>query len=87
MTSIDTAFTRLPLSKMHADVRAAFPEIPDLMKAASTTRTMRNQFFVQIETPCRPMFECDVEAFDAYDARFKAWGEFMRKYGPAEDAA
>lgn len=79
--NINTAFTRRLLSLVHADIRKDFPEIEHVVKAAAVTRTMRNQFFIQIETPHRPMFNFDCEASDAYEARFKGWHAFRRKYG------
>jgi hypothetical protein len=84
--NIDTLFCRQLLKQAHADVRKAFPEIKNVVEAASVTSTMRGQWFVQIGTPGRPMFNYDTRAFNATEARYKGWNAFMRKYAPAEAA-
>lgn len=83
MQSIDTTFTRHLLAQMHADVRLHFPDIAP-MKAAGVLRggLNRHDYTVEIVAPDRPRFVWDGRAGDAYEARYKAWGQFMRKYGP-----
>ena len=89
--NIDTLFCRQLLKVMHKDVRKAFPEIRNVVKCVGVTCTGKlganTQWFVQIETPNRPMFNFDCRAYNATDARYKAWSAFMRKYGPAEGEA
>jgi hypothetical protein len=86
MASMDTVFCRLLLKAIHKDVRKTFPEIRNVVKCVGVTSTGRGMWFVQINTARFPTFNFDCRAYSAIDARYKAWGEFMRKYGPAEAA-
>lgn len=87
MGSIDTAFTRLLLKRVHEDVRRAFPEIRNVVKCVGVTSTMRGQFFVQIDAlGGRPEFNFDCRAGNATEARCKAWNAYMNKFAPAAAA-
>lgn len=85
----DTIFTRLLLKRVHAEVREAFPEIRNVVQCVGVTNTMRGgnrQWFVQITTPGRPIFNHDCRAYNATEARYKGWNAFLQKYAPAEAA-
>lgn len=82
MPSIDTSLTRHLLVAMHMDVRLAFPDIRSPQKAASVTQTMRGMRCVEIITEGRERFVWDGRAYDAYEARYKAWAAFLQKYAP-----
>jgi hypothetical protein len=88
MASVDTVFTRLLLKAVHKDVRKAFPEIRNVVTCVGVTSTGRGQWFVQISATSRtPAFNFDCRAYNATEARYKAWSAFLEKYGPQEDAA
>lgn len=82
--SLDTIFTRKLLSLMHADVRKAFPKVRNVMRNCTVTHSHRDCWFAEIAGDGLPRFSVDVNAFDAYDARYKAWSKFLAKHGPAE---
>lgn len=86
MADINRVFTSNLLRSVHAEVAKMFPEIASLRHAAGVTRSMRGQYFVQIVTPSRAMFNFDCRAFNADEARCKAWHAFMRKYSPRSAA-
>lgn len=84
---INNDFCRGVLKEIHAEVRAAFPEIPNVARAASALRQIgRDQWFVQIQTPGRPMFNYDCRAYNAADAKSKAWRAFMDQFRGGQDA-
>ncbi|MGD9883376.1 MAG: hypothetical protein AB7F22_28970 [Reyranella sp.] len=85
MSSIAACFDRLLLKRVHADVRKAFPEIRNVVKCVGVTSTRRGQYFVQISTIGRPMFNHDCRAYSATEARCKAWNAFLNKYAPNSD--
>lgn len=82
--NIDTIFCRQLLKIVHQDVRKSFPEIRNVVKCASVTSTGRGQWFVQISSNARPMFNFDCRAYNATEARCKAWNAYLAKYGPPE---
>lgn len=82
--TLDMIFTRKLLSLMHADVRKAFPKVRNVMRACTVTHSFRDNWFAEIAGDGLPRFYVDVSAFDAYDARYKAWSKFLAKYGPPE---
>lgn len=77
---INIAMSRSMLRATHSYVRKHFPEIRRPMRAAGVTCSGRDQWFVQIESPGRPMFNFDCRAHNAYDARLKAWDAFIRQH-------
>lgn len=85
--NIDTLFCRQLLKQMHADIRRTFPEITNVVKCVGVTSTMRGQWFVQISTPGRPMFNHDCRAYNATEARYKGWSAFIRQFAPASVGA
>lgn len=85
--NFDTLFCRQLLKQTHAEIRRAFPEIKNVVKCAGVTSTMRGQWFVQIATPGRAMFNHDCRAYNATEARHKAWSAFLRQYGSAAAVA
>lgn len=83
MASVDTVFTRLLLRDVHIAVRKAFPEIRNVVKCVGVTSTMRGQWFVQISAfNERPAFSFDCRAYNATEARYKAWCAYLSKYAP-----
>lgn len=82
MASVDTVFCRLLLKQAHAEVRKAFPEIRNVVQCVGVTSSRRGHFFVQISTPGRPMFNLDCSAYNATEARYKAWSAFLNRYAP-----
>lgn len=83
---INTLFVRGLLRVVHADVRKAFPEIPNVVQAASVTGD-RHCMFVEIDTPNRPRFYWEGKADSFTHARAEAWQAFLRKYAPETEAA
>jgi hypothetical protein len=83
MTSIDAQFCRALLNVVHAEVRKAFPQIPNLTKACGVVGG-RGQWFAEIDVPGLPRFTWDGHAFNATQARAEAWQSFMRKHAPDE---
>lgn len=81
MTSIDQAFGRALLALVHRDVRKAFPDFGDLMQVASVTGPSLGCYFVEIVPDGIERFYWEGNASDKYEARFKAWHAFLRKYG------
>lgn len=79
---INTAFCRQLLKIVHADVRKAFPAIPNLMAACGITQTMRDQYFAEIDIPGRERFTWDGDAYSATEARAKAWQALLRTLEP-----
>lgn len=88
MASIDTVCWRLLLKKVHADVRKAFPGLPNVIKCVGVTSSRRGQWFVQI-TAIRgnPPFSFDCRASNATEARYKAWSAYLNKYVPENGEA
>jgi hypothetical protein len=78
----DTLFTRLLLKRIHGEIRRAFPEIRNVVQCAGVTSSMRGQWFVQIETPGRALFNYNCRAYNATEARYKAWSAFLNTYAP-----
>lgn len=90
MASIDTIFTRRLLKAVHAELRKQFPEIRNVVQCVGVTNTMRGgnrQWFVQIDTPGRPIFNYDCRAYSATEARYKGWNAWLKQYGRADEAA
>jgi hypothetical protein len=85
--NIDTVFCRLLLKQVHIEVRELFPEIHNIVQCVGVTSSRRGQWFVQISTPRRPMFNFDCRAYSATEARYKAWSAFLDKYSPAAKEA
>jgi hypothetical protein len=49
---------------------------------------MRGQWFVQISaTNARPAFNFDCRAYNATEARYKAWAAYLEKYAPKSGEA
>lgn len=81
--NVDTILTRHLLKSVHRDVRKAFPEIRNVVKCVGVTSTRRGQWFVQIAAlGGRPAFNFDCRAYNATEARYKAWSAYLRKYAP-----
>lgn len=85
MTDINTIFVRGLLKIVHADVRKTFPEIKNVVQAASVTGN-RRCYFVEIDTPKRPRFYWEGRADSATHARSEAWSKFLDKYAPNREA-
>ena len=79
----NTVFTRKALSLTHEDVRQCFPGVAP-MNAASVTGESKSGWFVQIIVEGFAPFDDFYRAFDAYEARDKAWGAFIKKYAPVQ---
>ena len=86
MADLDTTFTRLLLKQIHAEVRAEFPEIPNLIQAVGVTKFGSGQWIAQICTPNRAVFDWHGRAYNAWEARCKAWSAFLEKYATAEES-
>lgn len=86
MADINTVFTRELLKIVHRDVRNTFPEITNVVQAASVTGD-RHCSFVEIDTPNRPRFYWEGRADSATHARAEAWQAFLRKYAPERETA
>jgi hypothetical protein len=81
--NVDTIFCRLLLKRMHQDVRKAFPEIRNVVQCVGVTTSGRGQWFVQISAfNDRPAFNFDCRAYNATEARYKAWSAYVEKYAP-----
>jgi hypothetical protein len=81
-TDINTVFVRGLLKNVHAEVRRAFPEIKNVVQAASVTGD-RHCSFVEIEIPNRPRFYWEGRADSATHARCEAWLAFLDKHLPS----
>lgn len=79
MGSIDTAFCNLMLKSVHATVRAA--GVKDVRKPVDCTKSFRDHYTVRIILADRPD-HWDGRAYNAADAKYKAWSQWLRKYAP-----
>lgn len=80
MTNINTRLTRGMLASIHAEVRKAFPHISVRRAASVTHDRVTALWFVQIHVDLFAPFDDYYKAYDAYEARGKAWQAFMRKH-------
>jgi hypothetical protein len=78
---INVEFCRRLLSLTHADVRAAFPTIPNVLTAAGVTRHRRGYFIVEIHVAEIPGLVWEGRADNAFEARHEAWTAFLEKHG------
>lgn len=83
MMDADIALNRKLLSRMHDEIRKLFPDIRTPTKEADALRTSDSTWTVEIVTYVRPRLVWTGRAGDAYEARYKAWSQFRRTYGPA----
>lgn len=82
------AFTRTLLSVVIRDVRKLFPEITHPLGHTGVTTTRigsKRHYCVELSSPGRPLFVWSDTAWNANEARAKAWQAFIRKYGPPEE--
>jgi hypothetical protein len=82
MTSADTIITRHLLRAVHSDVKKAFPQIRNVVEAASVTGNSRFGYHVQIDVDGLPQFHFDCRGYNSADARFEAWHAFLHKHTP-----
>jgi len=69
-----------PLDAAYEDLRVAFPQISDPARAASVTGARRSGWLVCIDVQRLPTFEWQGSAYNADDARVRAWAAFVRKH-------
>lgn len=78
MGNIDNAFCNLMLKRIHADVKAA--GVTDVRKSVDCTHSF-GTYTVRIILKDRPDYWYG-RAYNAADAKCKAWSQWLRKYAP-----